>query len=265
MNDISEVRHGVDAIYNAFNGEAGAERLRLIRAAAPYFANILESFYRSGEADKAIGESYVMSLTSHLPRESHLGRLSMWRAYGGASGVALIFNSKAFLSSSQNPGIFSGVVNYLSPPQLVAELDGIIDRLRQYKEELDLIDPHLQDNYFKMIIAAASIFVKHEGFKEEREYRVFSSPLVRGGGLVSYDTAIIRGIPQRVIKIPLAKVIEGSNQSSILNDLLEGVIIGPTVSPQQIKEALSDELHKSGVEDAVEKVTVSSIPYRSPL
>ena len=45
-------------------------------------------------------DTYLTSISEHRNKEDTFGRLSMWRAYGETTGVALVMNNSPFLTPS---------------------------------------------------------------------------------------------------------------------------------------------------------------------
>ena len=97
---------------------------------------------------------------------------------------------------------------------------------------------------------------KHEGFREEREWRAIYAPARWPSTMIESDTSVILGVPQVIYKIPLE---DGFH----LKHLLDRVIIGPTQFPWPIAQAFISELLKIGVTDAANRVFVSGIPIRT--
>jgi hypothetical protein len=115
-----------------------------------------------------------------------------------------------------------------------------------------------------MLLAGVSC-LKHEGFREEREWRAIYSPKVLPSGLMEKEasTEVVAGIPQIVHKIPL-----DSSVSPVLAELdfaamFDRLIIGPSPYPLAIKEAFTNALTIAGVADAGNKIFASLIPIRS--
>lgn len=73
--------------------------------------------------------TYLTSLSAHGP-DDHLGRLSMWRAYGGPkSGVAIIFNAEVFGKESFRLGAYSSPVAYGDPFKMAEHLAEVVEGL----------------------------------------------------------------------------------------------------------------------------------------
>ena len=113
MNDYSEVLHGFDCLNasckaasgNIFNARLNA----CFRGLADEVKDLFEGWSSSIQRD-----TYITCVSEHLPGEDQRGRLSMWRAYGGQTGVALVLNSTAMLINSNALNVFSSPVAYLN-------------------------------------------------------------------------------------------------------------------------------------------------------
>ncbi|MFX6945320.1 hypothetical protein ABTH53_19890, partial [Acinetobacter baumannii] len=53
-----------------------------------------------GHTDAFRVGTFITSLSEHADSEDEYGRLSMWRAYGGRAGVALVLNNAAFAAET---------------------------------------------------------------------------------------------------------------------------------------------------------------------
>jgi hypothetical protein len=62
-------------------------------------------------------------------QEDAFGRLSMWRAYGRGSGMALVLNNKPFMSPTQATSVITGPVAYMFPNRMLEQLRRIADGL----------------------------------------------------------------------------------------------------------------------------------------
>ena len=86
MNDFSEVRHGWDCLAKAYNG---GTKLQAILDS--HFVGLRAEIERDFNSFKQsmLFDTYLTCVSEHRIEEDTLGRLSMWRAYGVTTGVAL--------------------------------------------------------------------------------------------------------------------------------------------------------------------------------
>ncbi|MDO8438117.1 MAG: hypothetical protein Q7S69_08195 [Nitrosomonadaceae bacterium] len=107
------------------------------------------------------------------------------------------------------------------------------------------------------------VSLKHEGFGEEREWRVLYAPKLLHSPLMEQVTETIGGIPQIINKLPLDVSV-----SDVLADLdfaclFDRIIIGPSPYPLVQRGAFVDALKEAGVPDAEKHVVMSDIPIRT--
>jgi hypothetical protein len=96
MNDFSEVQHGRYCFEKALADKAFVDRFKqafnnIDERILPDFAGMVDAESRSLKEN-----TYLLSLSLHSGDELSMGRLSMWRAYGGNASVCLVLNSAAF-------------------------------------------------------------------------------------------------------------------------------------------------------------------------
>ena len=107
------------------------------------------------------------------------------------------------------------------------------------------------------------ICLKHEGFHEEREWRVIHLPGRHSGEHIQSSIEVIGGLPQRVYKIPLRSNAEACLTGLDPDELLDRVIIGPTQYPFAMFDAFVSVLTAAGVREAANRVVISQIPVRT--
>lgn len=155
--------------------------------------NIINTFYQTAfvgeENDPPIFEPYITSFCSHGDDDKYIqenGLLSQWRSYGDSAGYAVVFDTEKLcdligeeLSRYQYTlGTFSDVVYddgsrtfYDEFNNLIGIFEELISRFLQGEDPMmgEAIEP---------FINAVTRF-KHQGFKEEREVRIVTSPMTK--------------------------------------------------------------------------------------
>lgn len=261
MNDYKEVVHGLDCLIKCYRGEIGQ---RLKNALEDVFEGICADF--ESRFDSWIPHfetnTYIMCVSEHEDSEDRFGRLSMWRAYGETTGVALIFNNKAFLSRSNALKAYTSPVAYLNEEEFSEEVSKVSQGIEENVEFLrgqghDAILSHV---FYTMMFA--TLCTKHPGFKEEREWRVTHSPSLEHSDRLIKEIRLIGGTPQTIYKIPLKNVPEEGFTGAEIPELIERIIIGPTQYPVALSTAFFDLLESAGVKDAANRIVVSDIPIR---
>jgi hypothetical protein len=115
---------------------------------------------------------------------------------------------------------------------------------------------------FAMLLGAVTC-LKHEGFKEEREWRATYTPKRAQSPLMIPSTQVIGGVPQIVYEIPLDNKVSPALAELDLASMFDRLIIGPSPYPWVMYEAFVNAVTKLGVADAGERVYGSGIPLRA--
>ncbi len=265
MNDFSEIEHGHNCLFSAWHDEdVGGEFKKLLEEIETGLATKIENSFTERAHDRN-RESFIISVSEHgfgAVDEGKYGRLSMWRAYGGDTSVALVMNNGPFLRDSSATMAFTSPVLYCDEQGFKKEFVRTINALRQNLELAKQLGGDLLSQLVQSILHFSALSTKHSGFAEEREWRVILSPTLFPSNKVSFDIEAVNGVPQRVYKFPLADFPDEGFFGATLNDLLEEIIIGPTLSSETILDALGGALTQEGVTDGFDRVRESKIPLR---
>ncbi len=81
-----------------------------------------------------------------------------------------------------------------------------------------------------MLVAGVTC-LKHEGFREEREWRALYIPKFQMSPLMESSTEVVGGVPQLVYKIPLDAKVSPALAAIDLSQMFDRLIIGPTSYP----------------------------------
>jgi hypothetical protein len=262
MNDHSEIEHGRAILAAAMDrAPLGGRLLKLLDRSHLGLANRIVSHLKNHR--RQMRERVFMISLCEIAASDRLGRLSMWRAYGGkVSGAALVFNSDVFEEAQLPLMSFGSPVLYGEIAEFDEQLGIVVDRLDA--------SPHLVTNVSTntAFIAASSaldfavLSVKHVGFEEEREWRVLHRPFDYPSDHVQDEIVSIGGTPQLIYKMPLTGRVGMNAQSMTLDRLLHRVIIGPSLHPETTRRALVEALRKKGVRTPEARVITSEIPLR---
>ncbi len=260
MNDYSELQHGMREINNFFFDEKG--NLKPLGASRDALSIIDRAITKFNETWSKLSLSdfiFVASLSEKQEDEDSIGRLSMWRAYGGNNGVALELNNPP-----KTPGlnVFLHPVIYSSD-----ELKSILNELMEDIEtNLSLLQGADQNEVIDLLVLTLLFLVvckKHEGFKEEREWRIIYvlnliPSIVKSP--ISINSVAVNGVSQLVAKLP----IDGGSIPNInLKNMLHRILIGPTQFPSQQAMSFIHTLNEQGIPNAGEKVVSTGIPLRT--
>jgi hypothetical protein len=261
MNDFMETEYGFNCLVGAYNGESGARFKAILDREFPGLSADLENRFNSW-VPHFRSDTYLTSISEHLENEDQIGRLSMWRAYGGVTGVAIVLRSTPFVSASNALKIYSSPVAYFSFEQFNREFSRIADNVDANAEFVRQLGRDAMIGYIFNMFRFSMWCTKHPGFHEEREWRIVYTPEFDKSERVLQELKVIRGIPQPVFKIPLRNVPEEGLVGIELPEFIERIIIGPTQYPNVMHQAFVTMLADAGVDDAAQKVWISDIPLR---
>jgi hypothetical protein len=265
MNDFSEVQHGYDCLDHSLSDSNIGGRFRaILNRLRPSLAEEIEENFRSGFFHRRV-QSFMLCVSEHgsgIAEEDKYGRLSMWRAYGGVTNVALVFNSKPFVSESDALKAYTSPVLYADRTKFAGEFLNIVEGLENNFSALQSIGPNQVSSLVSWMFHFSVLSTKHPGFAEEREWRVIHSPTFAPSSKILEAIEVISGVPQKIYKIKLEDYPDEGFVGATLPDLLEEIIIGPTAAPWPIYDALVSALEANGVGNARSKVRVSDIPLR---
>jgi len=262
MNDYSEVEHGLNCLIQAYNDpELGKVFSEALDSVYSGLSSEVEDLFNQWTSS-LVRRSYMICLSEHLDNEDEIGRLSMWRAYGGKNSVALVLNPEAIMNENNVLGAFSVPVVYTDDVNFKKTFSNITLRLENNLNLLKRIPREELKRQISIFFAFHALATKHPGFREEREWKVVAIPDVMGDGMLEKSIEIIDGVPQQIYKIPLQNSIDEGLSGMELNELIDKIIIGPAAFGYSIMDALILELEEAGVENASDKIIVSNIPLR---
>jgi hypothetical protein len=262
MNDFSEISHGIRCLQAAWSSPDGVALQAMLDRIREGLRNDLASLF-DGHANGFRNDTFITSLSDHSDDEDELGRLSMWRAYGGKTGVALVLNPYAFAGTTDAMRVYSAPVLYADEAMFVTWFQNWAGRLLISEEALRRLDPDAIRNLLFLMFRIFAMCTKHPGFAEEREWRVFTSPVHEGSSpWLEYGVETIKGVPQPLVKMKLIDDEAADVRGVAPRTLLNRVIIGPCEYPLQVNFAMRDAMQKVGVENIDDKIWMSLIPLR---
>jgi hypothetical protein len=264
MNDYMEVEHGFNCLNRAYEGETREAFDAALDACHAGLAAELRDYF-NGWLPGIRTDTYVACVSEHLDDEDQHGRLSMWRAYGGPAGVALVLNGAVMFDESEALGVYASPVAYLGREAFAAEFGKIIQNIKREAEYLKGLDREAVKNYAFNMLRFGVLCTKHPGFHEEREWRVIASPRMHGDRLPAPVIELVRGTPQAVLKIELKNQPDKGLVGLDLSELLNRIIIGPCEFPAVIYKAFDQLLTEARVPQSERKITISDIPLRHPI
>jgi len=153
-------------------------------------------------------------------------------------------------------------VAYFDYPKVERQMRTVINNIRDNCSFLQSLDrDRVRDCAFYMLLTTA-VSLKHEGFLEEKEWRIIYVPQLNPSTLISRSIEIIDGIPQVIHKISFEDSPPHNVVGITIPALIERVIIGPTAYPNPVYGAFVTALGDAGVINPESKVVFSGIPLR---
>src|SRR5262249_49322298 len=154
-----------------------------------------------------------------------LGRLSMWRAYGVGTGIAIVMNPAVFQSASDALQAFSIPVIYANADEVQNEFQAIVSGVVSAEARLAKLPAEQVLGIVWNMLEYCSLGLKHPAFTEELEWRVVHCPTLRPTDRVKSSVEVIRGFPQTVYKVPLEDIPEEGFEGASIPSLIDSVII----------------------------------------
>ncbi len=264
MSDYREVAHGFDILLEFFREQTKVTPFyEAMDLCSPGAAKEAVSLF-DGWLPDLRANTYIASLSKHHDHEDIHGRLSMWRGFGASTSprVAIVLKIPGLTDAADALKIIFSPVAYLDQAGVHDVLGSVIANVQSEVDFLRQIDRQTIINYiFHMLIAAVSC-LKHEGFKEEVEWRAIYSPNRSRSPYISSSTEVVGGVPQLVYSLPLDKRVSADIAGLDLAVLFDRLIIGPSQYPMPMWAAFVEALKGIGVSDAENRVWISGIPIR---
>jgi hypothetical protein len=263
MSDYREVTHGFEIINTILSEPSNRKAFsEVLDAVAPGVAEDAITLFNGWWNDISLN-TYITSISEHDDKEDKHGRLSMWRAFGGNTArVAIVVKIPLSLRDGGAFSLIFSPVAYLTEGEVQEQFREIVRNVGQNLEFLKSMGRQkVINNVFNMLVAGVTC-LKHEGFKEEREWRLIYGPKRSPSPLIKASTKVVGGIPQIVYKIPLDKTVSDTLSGFDLATIFDRLIIGPTQFPWSMPEAFLTALQNAGVSDPAMRVVLSRIPIR---
>lgn len=261
MNDYMEVDHGLECLQDAYHSDAGGALKAALEKHYPGISAEFEGLFNAW-IPSIRSDTYVTCVSEHSPEEDRYGRLSMWRAYGGAAGVALILNGGVMLRPSEALGAYSSPVAYHDRLAVRSEMATAAARISRNPQLMEKLGREGAKSAVFHMLRFAAVCTKHPAFSEEREWRVVAMPSFEQTASLKMDVECIGSIPQRVLKIPLADQIDKGLHGLEPSAFVERVLIGPSDHAATVGQALHDALISAGIENPEDRIVFTGIPIR---
>jgi hypothetical protein len=265
MSDYLEIQHGFQILSGFFFDETRRKKFTdALDACLPSAAiEAIEDFRQWWGGIRF--STYITSISEHDGEEDSHGRLSMWRAFGGnVARVAVVFKLPWFSRAASALGAMFRPVAYLTEQEVLDKvIPKVIENIRSNHDFLRSAPrPSVVMSVFEMLVAGVCC-LKHEGFREEREWRITCNSARGVSPLIERSIETVGGVPQTVYKLPLDVTVSDSLTHIDLSRIFDRLIIGPSPFALSMYQPFVTELKKAGVSDAEQRVVHSGIPIRS--
>ena len=264
MNDYMEASFGHQQLVRLFQNQQ--LKAAFIETLAPYGDDMGNRVLKHFDEwwNNIQFNTYITSISEHYQSENVYGRLSMWRAYGGASAkAALVLRMPLVPGQAAGLRLLFSPVEYLAFDEIEQEFWNALRSIRGNAAVLSKLKPDLVFNMAFFMLVLAALCLKHQGFREEKEWRAIYLSHALPSDNIERSVEVIGGVPQTVYKIPLENDAEKQIHGVSIHDIIDRVIIGPSVYPMPIYEAFFSILRDAGIEEPGSRLAVSDIPLRT--
>jgi hypothetical protein len=266
MADYREVQHGFDILLRYFDQARTKEFSDSLDMCMPGAATEAINYFNGWWSNKLALNTYVTSLSEHDPTTDNLhGRLSMWRAFGtsAVTRVAIVAKIPFYFGGAEQLRIVFSPVAYLTEEESHAQIREVVGNVARETDFLRTMDRQTIVNYVFMMLFVGVACLKHDGFREEREWRAVYNQHIFPSTLMERSIEIVGGVPQPLYKLPMDETVSSSLAELDVRNLVDRIIIGPSQYPWVQYEAFVDALKRHNVPDAENRVWISGIPIRS--
>jgi len=261
MNDFSEVDFGIRCLSAFFNGTSANAFWEIVARLTDGTGQGVKDLFNGWVPDLTT-QTYVTCVSEHGPEDDAYGRLSMWRAYGKNTGVALVVNPDVMLSETDALHTYTYPVWYGTEREAQDMFKEVVDGIVANESKLKSMTAQEATAHAFHMFHSFALCLKHRGFEEEREWRIIHRPKMQPSERVTPRTVSIGGVPQRIYEVPLADVPQEGLVGLSIPSLINRVIVGPTEYPVALWHAFVELLREAGVENPESKVFTSNIPLR---
>ena len=165
-------------------------------------------------------------------------------------------------ANTQVLNVFSSPVEYQRPDEVAEKLHKIARNISNHTDFLKQVGPDAVKKAVLNMFLFGILCTKHPGFLEEREWRAIALPQMYPSQHYASAIEVIRGVPQRVLKLDFKNHPEQGFAGLAIPELIDRIIIGPCQFPKIIQVAFLELLQQAGVPNASERIITSGIPLR---
>jgi hypothetical protein len=191
----------------------------------------------------------------------------MWRGYGGnGKGVAIIFDTAKFKVAPPPTPLILSKVHYGTSDQRYNWLKAMAGRAAAVLTRHVIPDDKLALACFVIFdrIKLFALFTKHDGFKEEREWRAIYRRDLDAGRKFDplFGYAMGKHGAEPKLKFTLGHIPEVTEEDITLERIVSGIMLGPTASSVLAQTSVRRMLSLLKKPQLAALVTASTIPLR---
>lgn len=264
MNDIEEVVFGFTNAAQIFRD---SQIIRDALVTPERFEKFLYyyDYYVNKFEEEGLLDTYAFCFSEHKQQDEN-GLLSMWRGYGAnGRGAAVVFDTSK-LSPKEGTTLTLAKVQYLSSDERRSWISEKADQFATLIDSITISDDEIYVASHALYdrIKIFSLFSKHEGFSEEKEWRVV---YLTGRGsdddlpIEKHYLTTARGIEPK-LRLKVKPIDEITNPSFTFEEFVSSIILGPGAQSALAVPAFQRMLELINKPELKDKVIVSSIPYR---
>jgi hypothetical protein len=243
MNDYSEIEYGSRILSNSYQKLAIKNIINNIFNDS---SEIIENEINNLSSSLYLN-TYIFCVSEHDNNKDKNGRLSMWRAYGGHNGVALVANhticipdetSEHTMIEEDGLGVYK--VQYDDENTFENKLYNIFNSVNLNKDNFIKLGRENFIFLIKQFFIKCIFTTKNPGFSEENEWRFVYNPTIHrtlnyanSNNVLHKKFVVINDIPQIVYVYPLKgndyfKDKDINFKPMAFKDILNKIIVGPT-------------------------------------
>ncbi|MXS83834.1 DUF2971 domain-containing protein [Nitrosomonas oligotropha] len=265
MNDWEELRFGMNTGADSFRTNPLIANACGSTAMHSALMQAFDKIFHRFANDHAI-DTYILCFSEHDLTDAD-GLLSMWRGYGEiGSGAALVIDTSKINAVEHIP-LSIGRVHYATQSERISwiekKINALADLIIQLPKSKKVFESVAQIWFERLLMF--SLFTKHKGFSEEREWRLVyikeNDPEFIFSPFLSYSITAQGVHPKLKLKLS-----EFSKTSNLLPDfniatLTDRILLGPSISSELSVQSFRRMLDLASCPLA-HKVRASTIPFR---
>ncbi len=267
MNDLQEVRFGIEeGEFLVLDNQEIPDALgppEQYRHFKQYFDHYRDEFANSHAFD-----TYVFCLSEHESSDTD-GLLSMWRGYGSdGNGAAVVFDTSKIDNETVGSPLIIAKVQYASTEARKGSLQSMVSKFAKILQEVNLPGADLYLAAYALFehIKLRALFTKHDGFEEEREWRIVYMPERDRENKLKHmlDYSIgPRGVEPK-LKFKTAPMDGVTPNDFSLEKIVDRILLGPSISSPFSKAAILRMFDRLNTPAEIRNnVHGSSIPFRA--